>query len=295
MSAGGEEAFVPDMDRRTAMNLILAGSIGINVLGLAVPYIAFFVPPGAGGSGGGVTAKDAIGNEVTTESWLATHGVGSRELAEGIKVGGRLPVCCAHFGNRGVSSLAMLLCDAVCGSFTLSCDTELPRARTTRTRFPRASISRIHSDTTRRRCVSNTCRGAGEWKYLDESYRLYMGSSRFPSESQVVSCKTYRIRFSSFARQGGGVTIVPSCRLFLSLEIHAVGKMLLPSSVRRGGKRKDVHSVLVRLPESFLYRFRCGVIVVFPSVESGICAVFGALAPTTALGVTVCRWRYFYA
>lgn len=86
MSAA-DDTFVPDMDRRTAMNLILAGSIGVNVLGLAVPYIAFFVPPGAGGSGGGVIAKDAIGSEVTTESWLATHGPGSRELAEGIKVG----------------------------------------------------------------------------------------------------------------------------------------------------------------------------------------------------------------
>ncbi|CAN0418582.1 unnamed protein product [Laminaria digitata] len=85
MSAA-DDTFVPDMDRRTAMNLILAGSIGVNVLGLAVPYIAFFVPPGGGGSGGGVIAKDAIGSEVTTESWLATHGVGSRELAEGIKV-----------------------------------------------------------------------------------------------------------------------------------------------------------------------------------------------------------------
>lgn len=87
MSAA-DDAFVPDMDRRTAMNLILGGSIGVNVLGLAVPYLAFFVPPGGGGDGGGVVAKDAVGNEVSVESWLATHGVGSRELAEGIKVGG---------------------------------------------------------------------------------------------------------------------------------------------------------------------------------------------------------------
>lgn len=85
MSAA-DDAFVPDMDRRTAMNLILAGSIGINVLGLAVPFIAFFVPPGGGGTGGGVVAKDAVGNEVTSEGWLSTHPAGSRELAEGIKV-----------------------------------------------------------------------------------------------------------------------------------------------------------------------------------------------------------------
>ena len=85
MSAS-EEAFVPDMDRRVAVNLILGGAIGVNVLGLAIPYLAFFVPPGGGGSGGGVVAKDAIGNEVTSESWLATHTAGSRELTEGIKV-----------------------------------------------------------------------------------------------------------------------------------------------------------------------------------------------------------------
>lgn len=97
MSAS-EEAFVPDMDRRTTLNLILAGSIGINVLGLAVPYLAFFVPPGAGGGGGGVIAKDAIGSEVTTESWLATHTAGSRELAEGIKVG--LGWSCGHWWRK---------------------------------------------------------------------------------------------------------------------------------------------------------------------------------------------------
>lgn len=81
-----EDSFVPDMSRRQAMNLILASSVGINVLGLAVPYIAFFVPPGSGNSAGGVVAHDAIGNDVTVESWIATHAVGSRELAEGIKV-----------------------------------------------------------------------------------------------------------------------------------------------------------------------------------------------------------------
>ncbi|CAM9835804.1 unnamed protein product [Sphacelaria rigidula] len=84
MSAA-DDAFVPDMSRRQAMNLILFSSLGINVLGLAVPYIAFFVPPGTGGTGAGVVAHDAIGNDVTTASWLATHAPGTRELAEGIK------------------------------------------------------------------------------------------------------------------------------------------------------------------------------------------------------------------
>lgn len=87
MSAA-DDSFVPDMSRRQAMNLILFSSLGVNVLGLAVPYIAFFVPPGSGDSSGGVVAHDAIGNDVTTSSWLATHAAGSRELAEGIKVPG---------------------------------------------------------------------------------------------------------------------------------------------------------------------------------------------------------------
>lgn len=46
----GEEPFVPDMDRRKLMNAILLGSVGLNVLGLGVPYIAFFVPRSAGGA-----------------------------------------------------------------------------------------------------------------------------------------------------------------------------------------------------------------------------------------------------
>lgn len=81
-----DDSFVPDMSRRQTMNLILAASFGVNVVGLAVPYLAFFVPPGAGGAGGGVVARDAVGNDVTVDSWIATHPVGSRELAEGIKV-----------------------------------------------------------------------------------------------------------------------------------------------------------------------------------------------------------------
>ena len=47
--AAGEEPFVPDMDRRKLMNTILLGSVGLNVAGLAVPYIAFFVPRTGGG------------------------------------------------------------------------------------------------------------------------------------------------------------------------------------------------------------------------------------------------------
>merc|ERR1719253_597300 len=46
------------------MNLILVGSAAVTIGGLAVPYIAFFVPPGSGGGSGGSTAKDALGNDI---------------------------------------------------------------------------------------------------------------------------------------------------------------------------------------------------------------------------------------
>ncbi|CAN0412182.1 unnamed protein product, partial [Ascophyllum nodosum] len=79
MSAS-EEVFVPDIDRREAMNLILGAAVGVNVLGLAIPYLKFFVPPVGEGAGGIVVAKDVVGKEVTAKSWLATHNAGSREL-----------------------------------------------------------------------------------------------------------------------------------------------------------------------------------------------------------------------
>lgn len=49
-AAVGEPAFVPDMDRRQLMNSILLGSVGLSVLGLAVPYLSFFVPPSGSGA-----------------------------------------------------------------------------------------------------------------------------------------------------------------------------------------------------------------------------------------------------
>jgi cytochrome b6-f complex iron-sulfur subunit len=83
--AVGEEPFVPDMDRRKLMNTILLGSVGLNVAGLAVPYIAFFVPRTGGGAGGGLAAKDALGDDVTVQGWLSTHQAGDRSLVQGLK------------------------------------------------------------------------------------------------------------------------------------------------------------------------------------------------------------------
>lgn len=86
MSAGpGEVTFVPDMPRRQTMNAILVGAIGVSTLGLAVPYLSFFVPAGSGGGGSGQVAKDALGNDVTVAGWKDSHTSGARELVQGLR------------------------------------------------------------------------------------------------------------------------------------------------------------------------------------------------------------------
>merc|ERR1719251_489772 len=67
------------------MNLILVGSAAVTVGGLAVPYIYFFLPPSSGGAGGGVPAKDALGNDIMEAEYLASKQPGDHSLAQGLK------------------------------------------------------------------------------------------------------------------------------------------------------------------------------------------------------------------
>jgi len=83
-TASGEEFYI-DQNRRNLMNLILVGSSAVTVGGLAVPYILFFVPPGAGGGSGGTPAKDALGNELIEKDYLASKKPGDHSLAQGLK------------------------------------------------------------------------------------------------------------------------------------------------------------------------------------------------------------------
>lgn len=83
--ADADAEFYIDQDRRNIMNLILVGSAGVTVAGLAIPFIAFFVPPGSGGGGGGSAAKDALGNDILEAAYLASKPAGDRSLAQGLK------------------------------------------------------------------------------------------------------------------------------------------------------------------------------------------------------------------
>jgi cytochrome b6-f complex iron-sulfur subunit len=76
---------VPTPEKRTIMNLLLLGAIGLPVTAMAVPYIGFFVPPKAAGGGDALPALDAEGNAVKASKWLAKHPAGDRNLVQGLK------------------------------------------------------------------------------------------------------------------------------------------------------------------------------------------------------------------
>jgi len=76
---------VPDLGRRQFMNLLTFGTITGVAAGALYPVVKYFIPPSSGGAGGGVTAKDALGNDVVVSKFLETHNPGERTLAQGLK------------------------------------------------------------------------------------------------------------------------------------------------------------------------------------------------------------------
>jgi cytochrome b6-f complex iron-sulfur subunit len=76
---------VPDLGRRQFMNLLTFGSITGVALGALYPVVKYFIPPSAGGGTGGITAKDALGNDIVVSEYLTTHLAGDRTLAQGLK------------------------------------------------------------------------------------------------------------------------------------------------------------------------------------------------------------------
>ncbi|HEY9624750.1 MAG TPA: cytochrome b6-f complex iron-sulfur subunit [Crinalium sp.] len=76
---------VPDMGRRQFMNLLTFGAVTGTALGALYPVVKYFIPASSGGAGGGVIAKDALGKDVVVKDFLASHSVGDRVLAQGLK------------------------------------------------------------------------------------------------------------------------------------------------------------------------------------------------------------------
>jgi cytochrome b6-f complex iron-sulfur subunit len=76
---------VPDMGRRQFMNLLTFGACTGVAVGALYPFVSYFIPPSSGGAGGGVKAKDALGNDISVSDFLAKHNPGDRTLAQGLK------------------------------------------------------------------------------------------------------------------------------------------------------------------------------------------------------------------
>ncbi|MGI0493866.1 cytochrome b6-f complex iron-sulfur subunit [Alkalinema pantanalense CENA528] len=85
MAQVSSSADVPSMGRRQFMNLLTFGTVTGVALGALYPVVNYFIPPSAGGSGGGATAKDALGNDIVVSEYLTTHLPGDRSLAQGLK------------------------------------------------------------------------------------------------------------------------------------------------------------------------------------------------------------------
>jgi len=83
--AAAADDFVPDMQRRTIMNLVLLGGAGVPVLWLGGGFVYFFVPPSSGGGGGGVSALDAKGDAVNSADWAKLNPYPGRSLVQGLK------------------------------------------------------------------------------------------------------------------------------------------------------------------------------------------------------------------
>jgi len=76
---------VPDMGRRQFMNLLTFGTITGIAAGALYPVVSYFIPKSAGGAGGGITAKDKLGNDLSANKFTANRQPGDRSLAQGLK------------------------------------------------------------------------------------------------------------------------------------------------------------------------------------------------------------------
>jgi cytochrome b6-f complex iron-sulfur subunit len=85
MAQFSESMNVPDMGRRQFMNLLTFGTVTGVALGALYPVVNYFIPPSSGGAGGGATAKDELGNDVSVSKFLESHNVGDRTLVQGLK------------------------------------------------------------------------------------------------------------------------------------------------------------------------------------------------------------------
>jgi len=85
-SAGGEyTGFVPDMQRRTLMNLVTVAASAIPVGVMLGGYLYYFYPQVGGGAGGSTVCGDVNGTPITLAGWVKGHKPNDRDLVQGLK------------------------------------------------------------------------------------------------------------------------------------------------------------------------------------------------------------------
>lgn len=77
--------FVPDMQRRSIMNLLLLGSVGVPVGWMLIGYIYFFIPPNKNMNSIGINAKDKNGNDILENEWIKDNPYPKHKLVQGLK------------------------------------------------------------------------------------------------------------------------------------------------------------------------------------------------------------------
>jgi cytochrome b6-f complex iron-sulfur subunit len=86
MLAAAADEFVPDMQRRMLMNLVVVATSAVPVGVLLGGYIWYIVPPEEGGGSAGQKVGDPDGNPVNLDKWMSTHKAGSNpELVQGLR------------------------------------------------------------------------------------------------------------------------------------------------------------------------------------------------------------------
>mmetsp|Transcript_8206 Transcript_8206/g.19283 ORF Transcript_8206/g.19283 Transcript_8206/m.19283 type:complete len:233 (+) Transcript_8206:59-757(+) len=82
---GEYTGFVPDMQRRTLMNLVCVAATAVPVVVLGGGYLYFFYPPIPADTGAGVDVGDINGNAIKVADWMKTHKTNDRELVQGLR------------------------------------------------------------------------------------------------------------------------------------------------------------------------------------------------------------------
>jgi len=84
-AAGEYKGFVPDLQRRTLMNVAVTLTTAAYVIPGVIGALWYLTPETGGGGGGAIPAGDINGNPVKLTEWLKKHKDKERDLVQGLK------------------------------------------------------------------------------------------------------------------------------------------------------------------------------------------------------------------